>query len=140
MVSDRRVLQLLPAPVDPTDGRPVFRVARYSCGTLTVAPVAAWALVRYGVDQDAYEAIEPVFHDPEGGMMRVGRPEDGRPADVVLSPGQVAVDVEWSKLSDADPRSVGTIEVETTGAGSWCAVERTVERPAKPAEPGKVSP
>jgi hypothetical protein len=152
MRSDRRLIQLLAAPIDPTDGAPVFHVAHHSYGTLTTAPVFAWALVRYGGgedEDDVYEVVEPVSHDPEYGSVRVGNAEYGQPTDVVLSPGQEATGVLWQRLSDNDPRPVGLIEVSegrvqqaaggaavvVHGTGPWAAVSRQVEGPAALPEP-----
>ncbi len=139
----RRVLQLLPAPVDPDDGIPVYRVASYSCGTLTVSQVVAWALVRYGSEDDAdsYETAEPVYHSTEYGSMRVGNTEHatlrGLPPDVVLSPHQDATGVSWEPMSDSDSTPIGTIDVDEPRKGAWSEHALGVEcrPPTKEAKP-----
>jgi hypothetical protein len=144
MPIDRRVLQLLGAPLDPTDGTPVYRVAHYSCGTLTTAPVVAWALVRYGREDDeaAYEVVEPVFHRSDYGMMWIGDTEGtcglGRSPDVVLMPHQEATGIHWTDIGGDKPRRVATIEVEEARSSAWS--EQMREIPEGEAKPAGVEP
>lgn len=134
-MTDRRILQLLPAPLDQ-DGAPIYRVARYSRGGVTVAPVVAWALVRHQDGDDTYEVVEPVSHDAEGGSMRVGRTEaplvTGHPVDVVLSPHQEATGVTWSDGTDSAGRAVryGAIDLDEPRAGPWSETFKDVSQSA----------